>query len=687
MKASIRFKILIMSIVLITLPLVALGVNSYLNSVEVLKDNLRLSTEQLIAQTEESINNYMEGYKNSVVLMSKNASVQTVLEKPEVISSATSEVIQETEESTHIDPMALQWMMKGFKSYIDSHHEVMNIYLGTKNSDMLLYPEAELPEGFDPVQRPWYQEAVKAGGFIWTEPYVDATSGTLIITAAIPVYNEEKNNEFIGVLGIDLSLNTLADRINTITIGKKGYPVILDSQYNIMTHKDKELIGKPLPVEELLKAVEAMDSGDIEYVMEEEGVMVEKIGVFKKFDKLGWTILVAMYVDEISDSLNFLINNTLMIGGGALLLAIIASYIFSNRLTKEIKELAKYMDKIKQGDFTVKFNTKAKDEIGKLAEGFNVMIHEIGNLVKNVRDMSEEVTTATESLAATSEETSASAEEVVRTVDEIAKGASEQASEAEKGAVMTANLASKFEELSKNTKEMLNSADEAIDANLKGINVMEDLQSKSKLNDEATRRIEGAIIELDSKTKHIGNILDTISSIAEQTNLLALNASIEAARAGEHGRGFAVVADEIRKLAENSRDAADEIKDIVVNIQNDSSNTVSIMGEVKERSTEQGRVVENVHESFETISKSIEKIVNKIKDINEFVSQMNQDKDKIVSAIENISAVSEETAAASEEVSASMQQQSVAIDEVARAADNLNGLILKLNEHINKFKI
>ncbi len=694
MKLGIKSKVLLMFIFLITLPVIALGVSSYFNSVDVLKNNLKLSTAQLIDQTEESINNYMNGFQDGVVLMSTKTSVQTVTVDTDGVSGASTageEVVEGSADvemtQSSVSLSSLDWMMKDFKGYIESNENVMAIYLGTKNSDMLVYPDIDLPEDFDPVGRPWYQDALAKEEFIWTEPYTDASSGELIISAAIPVYNQENGDEFVGVLGIDLSLEALSNKINSINIGKNGYPVLLDSQLNIMTHKNNELIGEPIDGEEITGALQSMAKGEIEYEREENGTLEQKIDVFKKIDKLGWTVMVTMDVKEISEDLMTMIYNTLLIGGISLILAIGISYIFSNSLTKDIKELAVYMERIKQGDFTVKFKTKSKDEIGKLVEGFNIMIEEIAGLIKNVKDMSGEVTTATESLAATSEETSASAEEVARTVNEIAKGASEQASESERGAALTLNLAKKFEELSQNTKEMILATNQVTDANLNGIKVMVNLQEKSKLNDEATDKIEGAILELDSKAKYIGSILETIGSIAEQTNLLALNASIEAARAGEHGRGFAVVAEEIRKLAENSRDAADEIKEIVINIQSDSNNTVNIMGEVRKRAVEQTSVVKDVHQSFDVVSKSIDSISGKIKEISSSVINLNKDKDLIVSSIENISAVSEETAASSEEVSASMEQQAMAIDEVAKAADGLNHLIMKLNNQINRFKI
>lgn len=662
---GIRTKLIIMFIILITIPLVALGAFSYMKSIAILEDNLKTSSLQLVRQTKDSINNFMKGYEESAKQMSYNLNVKQILNNPE----------------------SIERMMQSFKSYIEGHEEVKNIYIGTKNKDMYIYPETNISDDFDPTKRPWYIEAINKNDVIWTEPYIDDDTKKLVVSVAMPVYDNFDNKELVGVLAIDLSLDTLSKKMNEIKVGKKGYPVLLNKENRVMTHKNSEFIDQILPVEEINKAVEKENEGYVDYLFEENGEKYKKFGVFTKIDKLDWTILVTMYVDEIAEDANSILYTTVIFGTIALIIASIISLIFSGKLTKNFSKLLENIAEMKKGNFTVRNNIKTKDEVGRLADGFNLMIEEVGNLMKKVQMLSTEVFTSAQGLAATSEETSASAEEVARTVEEIARGATEQASESEKGASLTENLSIKFRELTDSTKDMLLSSKEVMKANLKGVKLMEGLQEKTELNSEATSKIENAIIELDSKTKHIGNILETISSISEQTNLLALNASIEAARAGENGKGFAVVADEIRKLAEDSREAANEINDIVLNIQSDSDNTVEIMKEVKERSLEQSHAVNKANNSFEIISKSIDKVSSKIRSINEFVTVMDEDKNEIVSSIENISAVSQETAAASEEVSASMQQQSMAVEEVARAAEKLNELSSKLNDEIAKFEI
>ena len=234
---------------------------------------------------------------------------------------------------------------------------------------------------------------------------------------------------------------------------------------------------------------------------------------------------------------------------------------------------------------------------------------------------------------------------------------------------------------------MIQTTENVVDANTHGMEKVSELKIKTEMAENANTSIETAVSELDENTQSIDAILNTISDIAVQTNLLALNASIEAARAGEHGRGFAVVAEEIRKLAEESSGAADEIRGIVTSIISDSEKTVKQMKLVKQIGSEQAVAVTNVDESFNTISVAVNEIVGEIREIKNAVEGLISDKDKIVDAIGNISAVSEETAAASEEVNASMEQQTQAVENVAKSAEQLKEIAEALGAELSKFNV
>ncbi len=655
---GIRTKLMMVFTMIIVISLAALGGISYQSMSSVLKENLKETSQSVNKEIGAEIDAYLGKYELVVNYLSQDANVKGAG-----------------------NPENVPWMMKMFEGMRAQEPEILNLYIGTASKKMYISPVQDMPAGYDPTSRPWYQAAAATDQLIWTDPYVDATSGALVISAAKSV--KDDSGKVVGVVAIDMSLDAFSKKISEIKVGDNGYVYIVDKSGNTMVHPTKEVIGKPLEVKEIVDGMNAGPTGFVDYKFQG----VEKFTTFLTVEGLGWRVGSSIDISEIRKDTNHILMSILMVGLGTIVIAVFISYLFAQGITKNLNLLVKALSKIKAGDFTTTIDVKSSDEIGALSTYFKETISELAHLIKNLQRVSGELSFSAESLAATAEETSASADEVAKTVEDIAKGAQDQAGDAEQGAMKAKELSNKFVNLNQNTTDMLDSAKKVMEANQNGFKTLDDLKGKTVKNDQANQRIEIVINELNEKTKHIGTILDAISAISVQTNLLALNASIEAARAGEHGRGFAVVAEEIRKLAEESARAADEVRDIVTNIQNDSKKTVDSMAEMKSISQEQTLAVDDVNLSFETISLSIDDISVQIDKIGQSVTLLNGDKDSIVESIENISAVSEETAAASQEVTASMEQQTFAVEEVAKAAEKLNSIAVELNQEISKFKV
>ncbi|WP_248484884.1 methyl-accepting chemotaxis protein [Tepidibacter aestuarii] len=315
------------------------------------------------------------------------------------------------------------------------------------------------------------------------------------------------------------------------------------------------------------------------------------------------------------------------------------------------------------------------------------MLDDVSELIKNTQSMSEKVNMSSQDLSQISNETNLSAEAISITVNEIASESIQQANEAEKGANLANDLSNKLKELLSNTHDMLKNVENVDKANLNSSKVIDELSSSTKLSNKNTVQAQMAVFELNKKAKNISIILDTITDIADQISLLALHASIEAARAGEAGRGFGVVADEIRKLAESSNNAADDIKNILDHMQIYIYNIVNIINTLKQSNLKQSSTVECVDNSFNLIKESTSEIIEKIRFIGQYVERLNEDRLNIVDTIQRISNIKEEASAGAQEVSASIYQQAGDIQKVASSSDYLQELSVELNKEISKSRI
>jgi methyl-accepting chemotaxis protein len=685
-RAGLGLKIISMFLVVIILPLGVLGTISYLSSRDSLLDSTDINGTKYAEATVGSIDNFLNGFGQIIE------------------SLASDEQIINIEDTSSAKSVA----MKKFGTIHEVYGAFLNIYIGTETGNMHIYPEQELPDWFVAKERPWYQAAVESGVLSWTEPYVDAGSGAMVISNAMIA---EDNGKLMGVMASDIALSDLTSSLSDYKLGESGELIIVSPAGQIIVHPDESKVGLPVRDNAILNNIDK-DSGSFEYTpnkslgdefefSEDNIASRDELGLttppeYKEGDRriayykktaIGWTVIVTIEESEVLAPARAVLIRIAIVGLVAIIVAVILSVLFSRTMTTRIKQILDVTEKAKNGDLTGDLEVKSHDEINVLGINLRDAFKSLAVMMKDIKLISSEVSEAATNLAATSQEASASADEVGRTVEEIADGASMQAKDTELSAEIAYSLSHKFESLNENTNAMIESTKEAINANAAGTEKIEMLSKSSAASGEASARIGKSIAELNSQTRDIDTILVSITGIAEQTNLLALNASIEAARAGEHGRGFAVVADEIRKLAEESNQSAEQIRGIINNIQRDSEKTVNEMAEVESITKEQGQAVEDMKYSYTVISQAVESIASMIDNIGSAVTELTNDKDKLVSAIENISAVSEETAAGAHQVSASTDQQRLAVGEVAESAELLNEIAVRLNSELSKFKI
>lgn len=543
----------------------------------------------------------------------------------------------------------------------------------------------------------WYQTSKKSKQPAILKPFTYKLQGkdvTLVSVTSPVIYNDE----VVGVVGVDISLDRLQEVISGISLYDSGYAQLVTEEGLIVGHKDKEFIGRNifelLDSEEIKRAIsngeqlileENISSNEENQILILDPVMTDKTD-FK------WSFISVIPEDEIYKELNKFINVAIIISSIGILILIGFILIITQSIAGPIVDVSESIKKLSNFDLSTDKNNKSKqysnrkDEIGLMYKSLETMKENFIGLIKSVSDTSHQVASSSQELTAIIEQSLMASEEIARAIDGIARATNEQANDTEIGAGEVDILGKEIESNKEGVNKLSNAANEVDSLKNDGIKIVEDLVEKTKATNSSITEISEIIINANKSAEKIENASQMIKSIAEQTNLLALNAAIEAARAGEAGRGFAVVADEIRKLADESNKFAGEITTAIEDLTDKTEYAVGTMQEVSEIIRLQTDSVAITSTKFNGIAFAIENVKEAIESIIQSGLKMENKKEEIIEVIQSLSAISEENAATTEEVSASVEEQASSMAEISNASEALSKLAEEMQDGIAKFK-
>ncbi|MBU2701075.1 methyl-accepting chemotaxis protein [Sporomusaceae bacterium BoRhaA] len=552
--------------------------------------------------------------------------------------------------------------------------------------------------------REYFQQVLKTKKSTVSDPLISRTTGKISVILAVPV---TYNNQVTGVLAATYSLEKLSDTLKQLTFKDTGYGFIVDSSGLLLAHPQlPETVGKlnfmekKLNSELKLKDTELDDrlmtlfkstvSTGKSQVGKYQFQNVDMITTFTPIALPGdkhWFIGVSAPETEVMQEMTTLTRTMLTISFLFILLAVFFVIMMSKRFTKPLILIRDECLLLTQGDLRERQVTvQSEDEIGQLAKGFRDMRTHIRGLVKSVQSQAEQVAASSEELTASAQQSADAANQVAGSITEIAAGTDKQAAAANNISSVAEELSVSTEQIATTTRDVANIAQNTSHEAAQGRQAVEQALAQMQQIGQGSKAVQTAIAELAKGSREISEIVTLISTIAGQTNLLALNAAIEAARAGEQGRGFAVVAEEVRKLAEESNEAAQQIGELIKRNQVNMDQAIAAT-ELGTNNVQTGvHVVNLAGETFNKIVSSIIQLSSQIQGISESITQMAVGSHHLVESIHEIDTIGKQASVEAQTVSAATEEQSASMQEIASSSHSLAQLASNLQEAVAKFK-
>ncbi|WP_234028523.1 methyl-accepting chemotaxis protein [Lentibacillus sp. Marseille-P4043] len=650
---SLKSKLILSFLIVLLIPSIVISYTSY-KSAEKNVDG------QMLDQAQKDVD---------LVSQAINQFVHAQMENIEYLSNAITagDIVKNSDDQTR----------KILDTIQDAKADVEQTYVGTESGEFMNSPTSfKNPSDYDPRERPWYKQAMdNEGTVIVTDPYVSQSSKQAVVTLAKATADGE------GVVAVNLKLGSLSNMINEISIGNDGYLFLLDKTSHYISHPDIEAGSEA--TQSFIKDIYESESGKFNYTFEGD----QKKMAFTTNNMTGWKIGGTMYQDEVNQAVKPILNTTITVIVVSLILSGIIIFFMVRSIGKPINQLVGATDKMRKGDLTVEVDLHRNDELGKLAQAFNQMRTHLRDVILQVREKASNLAASSEQLNASTEQNTLATEQISSSIQEVASGVESQSASIEKSSEMANGMSNSIQQIAASSNEVSTTALNAtsvVKAGNQAIDTtVEQMESIKQTVHDLSANIEG----LGKHSQEISKIVDVITDIAEQTNLLALNAAIEAARAGEHGKGFAVVADEVRKLAEQSSQSSEQIRQMIVAIQDVTNNAVTSM-ETGTAEVDKGiEVVSHAGQSFTDITSFVNSVTEQIQQVTSKIQEIASGAEHFITTFDKVATVAKTTSDGAQNVSASTQEQLASMEEITSSATSLSQMAEELQELVDQFNV
>ncbi|MFY0730464.1 methyl-accepting chemotaxis protein [Pseudomonas sp. NFX15] len=532
----------------------------------------------------------------------------------------------------------------------------MASYLGDATGHFTIRPDAKMPDGFDPRVRPWYKGAESSSTATLTEPYIDAATGQLIISMAIA---SKKAGQSVGVVGGDLSLQTLIETLSARDFDGMGYAFLVSADGKILVHPDKALVMKSLS-EAYPKDTPRIGSGFSEIDVDGKTRIVSFTPI-KGLPSVNWYIGLSVDKEKAFSMLSEFRTSAVVATIIAVVIIIALLGMLIRILIQPLHVMTRAMADIAdgEGDLTKRLSIQNNDEFGTLGTAFNRFVERIHGSIREVSSATGQVNEVALRVVAASNSSMFNSDQQASRTSSVAAAINQLGAAAQEIARNAAQASSQASD----ARSLAEDGQQVVDRSIVAMNQLSSMLSASSSNIES----------LNSKTVNIGQILEVITSISQQTNLLALNAAIEAARAGEAGRGFAVVADEVRNLAHRTQESAQQVQSMIEELQVGARESVSTMSDSQRHSQDSVEIANLAGERLNSVTLRIGEI-----------DGMNQ---SVATATEEQTAVVESINVDITEINTLNQEGVENLQSTLRACSDLEQQAARLKQLVGSFRI
>jgi methyl-accepting chemotaxis protein len=532
----------------------------------------------------------------------------------------------------------------------------MASYLGDATGHFTIRPDAKMPDGFDPRVRPWYKGAQNSNTPTLTEPYVDAATGQTIISLAMA---STKAGQGVGVVGGDLSLQTLIDTLSARDFDGMGYAFLVSADGKILVHPDKALVMKSLG--EAYPQNTPRISRDFSEIVVDGKTRIVTFTPIKGLPSVNWYIGLSVDKGKAFSMLSEFRTSAVIATVIAVAIIIALLGMLIRLLIQPLHVMTRAMADIAdgEGDLTKRLVIQNNDEFGSLGTAFNRFVERIHGSIREVSSATGQVNEVALRVVAASNSSMYNSDQQASRTNSVAAAINQLGAAAQEIARNAAQASSQASD----ARNLAEDGQQVVDRSIAAMNQLSNMLSASSSNIES----------LNSKTVNIGQILEVITSISQQTNLLALNAAIEAARAGEAGRGFAVVADEVRNLAHRTQESAQQVQTMIEELQVGARESVSTMSDSQRHSQDSVEIANLAGERLSSVTQRIGEI-----------DGMNQ---SVATATEEQTAVVESINVDITEINTLNQEGVENLQSTLRACTDLEQQAARLKQLVGSFRI